>query len=66
MRNYKSIAWWPEEVTGLGTSDNSSFDWHDCPNEAHRVCDMLKQEGFGGERKIFPLKTAVRFVKDPV
>lgn len=59
---FKSIIYWPNTVS-LGTVDNTSEDTHDSFDAAAAVCDMIEQQGFGGEGKIFPIKTLVKPVK---
>lgn len=49
---YKSIAVWPD---GSVTDDK-----HDTKEQAEVVCGMLKRIGFGGDGKIFPVKTEVK------
>ena len=61
-----SFARWPK-----GTCcDDKSCDMHESKEAAEAVTDLLRKEGFGGERKIFPLYTwtspseACQFEKD--
>jgi hypothetical protein len=55
---YRSIAVWPTGVL-LGNPDggNESCDLHDTEQQAAAVCRMLERDGFGGNRKVFPLST---------
>lgn len=59
MIRWKTVAYWPEEVKGLGTFENTSEDTHDNKGQADGVARLLFTEGFGGNRKYFPLKVAV-------
>ena len=57
---WKSHAEWPEssEIIGLDgtriTTDN-----HPTESSAHAICNLLHKEGFGGDGKIFPIRTWV-------
>jgi hypothetical protein len=51
---WKSNAKWPESC---GVVDNVSTDTHDTQEQAIAVCQMMKENGFGGDRKEFPIKT---------
>lgn len=52
---WKSIAVWPS-----GTCQgNQSSDHHDTKEQAEGVAYLLKKNGFGGDRKIFPVQTFV-------
>lgn len=53
--NWISNVQWPEGT--LGFDNDVSTDKHRNESEARSVCDILEEEGFGGERKIFPIKT---------
>lgn len=59
---YCSVAKWPSEVC-LGRKDNLSMDMHSSGdvglNTAYSIIRLLEQNGFGGDGKIFPLKTYV-------
>ena len=57
-----SHADWP---AGTCTGDHSD-DTHDTRSQAESVCMMLRTMGFGGDRKICPLKTWVEPVGIPV
>lgn len=52
----RSVAYWPKGTMG---GDDISIDCHDTRDAAVHVCRMLSCEGFGGERKVFPLETEV-------
>jgi len=53
---FSSNAKWPDSVM-TGSSDNVTTDSHDTEEQAAAVCRMLKRDGFGGGRLVFPLKT---------
>ena len=55
---YTSNAKWPRMDAYIGNSDVTS-DEHDTKEQAQAVCDILEREGFGGEGKMFPVKTWV-------
>jgi hypothetical protein len=58
------VAVWPAgTITAGGTDLDGSSDEHDTFDQAEAVCDMLNRDGFGGEGKIFPLRTYVEPVK---
>jgi hypothetical protein len=40
-------------------NSETTSDEHDTREQAQAVCDMLEREGFGGEGKMFPVKTWV-------
>lgn len=56
---WKSIAKWPYPEVRLGNTENLSEDTHDTPEMALAVARRLREEGFGGDGKIFPLKVWV-------
>ncbi len=45
--------------------DCISTDTHDSEDEARWACRMLQREGFGGDGKVFPLRTWVSVVQQP-
>lgn len=56
ISNWKSRAMWPADAgISLGNEQNISEDTHDTEGQARSVCKGLKQEGFGGEGKVFPV-----------
>jgi hypothetical protein len=57
---YTSNAEWPKTVS-LGNTDNTSSDTHDTHEQAQAVCDWLNLKGFGGNGKVFPLRTWVGY-----
>lgn len=57
MSNYKSKAVWPKGT--MDHTDNITTDYHLTYKQAREVCDMLEENGFSGEGKIFPLTTVV-------
>ncbi len=56
MKN-QSNALWPADVYKGMYGDSISTDTHRSEEDAQAVCRALEREGFGGERKHFPLKT---------
>ena len=59
----RSIAVWPDTISvGNVVGKNESSDEHNSPEEAYAVCRMLERDGFGGERKVFPLSTRVELI----
>lgn len=52
---WRSVAVWPVGVVEGDRSD----DLHDTKEQASGVCALLKQNGFGGDGKVFPLQTYV-------
>lgn len=58
MKEWRSCAEWPEGVI-IGQEDDISTDSHHEENQAEAVCKMLQQMGFGGDGKVFPLRTWV-------
>lgn len=61
----QSNALWPKGVCSTMYGDNISTDTHPTQRHAEAVCRALEREGFGGERKHFPLKTWVSAVQQP-
>ena len=58
---YKSCALWPK-----GCADaigNYSEDTHETREAAEAVRDMLKRDGFGGDRQNFPIKAWIEMVE---
>jgi len=58
MNKFSSNAEWPEEVN-IGKIPNVSTDEHRDKETANWICLQLQRHGFGGEGKIFPIKTWV-------
>lgn len=58
MKVYTSNAEWPDCVK-LGVIPNVSTDTHDSLEFAQKICDILKHQGFGCKREIFPIRTWV-------
>jgi hypothetical protein len=54
---FKSFAQWPEGTCDF--SNNISEDKHQTRSAAQSVCTALERDGFGGDGKIFPVKTWV-------
>jgi hypothetical protein len=63
--NYQSNALWPVGVCYSVFGDNTSTDTHSTRGQAQGVCDGLEREGFGGERKFFPICTWVSDGQQP-
>lgn len=61
---YRSLVYWPKDKISLGNSDNMSIDTHITKEQAIAVCKSIEKRGFGGEGKIFPLKTEVETISD--
>lgn len=55
-KKFKSLASWPD---GQETSDK-----HHTREQAEGVCRLLRQEGYGGDRKMFPVATWVEELED--
>jgi hypothetical protein len=53
---WQSVARWPFPEVATGNADNTSVDKHDTREQADAVVCLLKRDGFGGDRKIFPLE----------
>lgn len=51
-------------LRGSPNGENITTDIHGTKAEAEGVCNRLRDEGFGGERKIFPLKTWTEEIKE--
>lgn len=58
---YQSNAQWPKDQYPF--SNDVSTDKHGTMDQAAAVCRGLERDGWGGERKIFPVKTWVSEVK---
>ncbi len=56
---WTSHAQWPLDTYKGMYGDGISTDTHPTKEHADAVCEALQREGFGGERKAFPLKTWV-------
>lgn len=54
---YISHAKWPRGVVNLGNTENESTDTHGSREQAEVVCRLLEQNGFGGDRQIYPIRT---------
>jgi hypothetical protein len=64
MFKYMSIAHWPEGTeTGDPYGKPITTDKHMTEGEAEAVCKMLKAEGYGGDKILFPVKTEVVKIK---
>jgi len=56
---WKSVAIWPEGTCTCSTGKDVSQDFHGTKAEAEGVCRMLCSDGFGGDRKRFPIRTHI-------
>jgi hypothetical protein len=57
---FRSIAVWPDTIrVGNEVGKNESEDVHETREQAEGVCRLLRRDGYGGERMIFPLSTRV-------
>jgi hypothetical protein len=54
-----SHAQWPLSVYRGMDGTGISTDTHDSEEGARAVCDGLRREGFGGQRRHFPIRTWV-------
>lgn len=59
---FTSNAQWPEGTYPSG-KDLTMADSH-FEKDADRVCELLEKDGWGGEGKVFPIRTWVERVKD--
>lgn len=59
---WRSVAVWPAD-SGLSIDNNTSTDTHDTREQAEGVCKLLRENGFGGDGKIFPVETRVEEVR---
>ena len=57
MKHYKSHAEWP--IGTCDSMDNHTEDDHDTAGQAEGVCEMLAEDGFGGDKKVYPIRTWV-------
>lgn len=57
MSEWISHAQWPSPAVQLGNIDNVSTDSHGSQEEAQAICHALEKRGFGGDGKIFPIRT---------
>ena len=60
---YQSNARWPTSLEFL-YEDRVSTDTHCTRESAQVVCDMLEEDGYGGQGKIFPEETWVTAIPD--
>jgi len=59
MSEFKSNAQWPLHAYKGEYGDGISTDTHNSEKAAESVCRALEENGMGGERQIFPIKTWV-------
>jgi hypothetical protein len=57
MNKWSSNAQWPLDVYRGMDGTGITTDTHRTEKEAKAVCRLLEREGFGGERKHFPIRT---------
>jgi len=57
---WQSVAHWPAGT--ISSAGDISDDTHDTRSQAEAVCNLLKAEGFGGNRRVFPKATRVEAV----
>lgn len=57
---WESYAIWDKSQVQLGNTLNESTDSHRTYEEAEGVVILLRREGFGGEKKFFPIEAGVR------
>lgn len=58
MKPWKSVAYWPDSIK-CSNEHNTSEDFHDTESQARGVCKLLRMHGYGGEGRVFPIKTEV-------
>lgn len=61
MKKYQSCAEWEEKH---GFYENITRDQHDTLEQAQAVCEILENEGLGGEKIHFPVKTWIEEWKE--
>ena len=54
---WKSCAQWPTGT--IAGSNDISTDEHGTREQAEAVCQLLRENGFGGDHQIFPVRTWV-------
>ena len=59
MKKWTSNAQWPLDVYRGMDGSGVTSDEHDSRESAQAICAALRSEGFGGERKQFPLRAWV-------
>ena len=57
MSEWTSNAQWDLSVYRGMYGDGVTTDTHDSLDAAQAVCSALRSDGFGGQRKDFPLRT---------
>lgn len=57
---YKSIALWPKGT--FDSLNNLTSDEHDTREQAKAVCQLLHENGAGGDKQSFPLKAWVEVI----
>lgn len=61
-QGWKSYAQWPAG-TIAGSESQISEDTHTTREQAEAICRMLRQNGFGGDGRVFPVR--VWFAPEP-
>lgn len=56
---WRSNAQWPPGTCAGGAKLDVTEDTHASKEEAEGVCRLLRENGFGGDRKIFPIRVWV-------
>lgn len=63
---FQSNALWPPHLRSVSAyGDCISTDTHATEDYAKIVCSRLQREGFGGQRKVFPLLVWTSAVQQP-
>ena len=57
MNKYKSCSEWDSDIYAGMNRKNITTDTHHSRRAALAVCNSLENEGFGGDRILFPLRT---------
>ena len=63
-KSWKSFAQWPRPEVQLGNELNESSDTHATEEQAAAVVKLLREKGFGGDGKVFPISTRIEPVFD--
>lgn len=56
---WKSVVVWPDGTCSTSVGKDMSYDFHASYNEANSICQALCEDGFGGDRKRFPITTVI-------
>lgn len=60
---FQSNVLWPLDVFLGADGSGMTTDTHETWEEANAICAILREEGFGGQRKDFPLRAWVSEVQ---